>query len=297
MNVVFKRATSMLLMSVLIFTLAACSGNKEQPAASPASNGNKDAGQASQEPVKKVKLTFQNAYPDETNVQHRVMKKLVEDYKAANPGVEIEVDSLNIDQQKIKLKTQAASDSMPDITVVNASAQMEPFVKGGKLAPLNDILDRDGLGDTFQGGILDYYTFDDQVYALPDGNNVAAIFYNKKLFEEAGVAVPTTFDELLAAVNTFKDKGIVPMTIGEKETWTGSYLFMNIALRLAGPGYLKEVMSGGKSFTDPAFVESIAKMQELIQAGGFQEGATSYNYNMASNLFTTGQAEIGRAHV
>jgi len=287
----FRSMVSMLLLLPLVFTLAACgSANNSSDKANPSTKGGEQAEKT--ETPTKIKLTFQNAYPDETNVQHRVMKQLVSNYTTANPNVQIEVDALNMDQQKIKLKTQAASDNMPDITVVNASAQMEPFVNGGKLAALDDILDREGLRESFQQGILDYYTFDNKVYALPDGNNVAAVFYNKKLFQEAGVSVPKTFEDLISAVNTFKEKGIIPMTIGEKETWTGSYLFMNIVLRLAGPGYLTDIQTNKKSFTDPAFVESIAKMQELIQAGGFQEGSTSYDYDMASNLFTTGQAAM-----
>lgn len=288
-----KSIVSLILLVTVLMMLAACSNGNSSPNAGTVNTEETSTPVTSNDSSsEKIKLTFQNAYPDETNIQHRVMKQIVENYMNENPNVTIVLDSLNGDQQKIKLKTQAASDSMPDITVVNASAQMEPFVTANKLAPLNDILAIDGLGDSFQQGILDYFTFDDQVYALPDGNNVAVVYYNKTLFEQAGVSIPTTFDELLTAVETFSSKGIIPMAIGEKETWTGSYLFMNIVLRLAGPGYLADVMNGTKTFNDPAFVESISKMEQLVQSGAFQEGATSYDYDMASSLFTTGQAAM-----
>ncbi|MBP1988810.1 extracellular solute-binding protein [Paenibacillus eucommiae] len=288
----FKRTAFVLLSIALVFSLAACGGGNSSQVPSEGTTKQEGGGDSGKESQKEVKLTFQNAYPDETNIQHRVMRKLIDDYTAANPAIKIEIDSLNMDQQKIKLKTQAASDSMPDITVVNASAQMEPFVTGGKLAPLDDILAREGLGDSFQTGILDYYKFDDHIYALPDGNNVAAVYYNKELFEQAGVAVPKTFEELVQAAKTFNERGIIPMVVGEKETWTGSYFFMNIVLRLAGPGFLNEILAGKKDFMDPAFVESIAKMKEFIQVNGFQEGATSYDYDMAENLFITGKTAM-----
>lgn len=281
-----KRKSALLLMSCLIFVMTACSsnnGNTKQPEAG------KEEGEA---PKKTVTLTFQNHYPDATDVQHKVMRKITDDYMAANSHIKIEVDSLNIDQQKIKLKTQAASNDMPDITVLNAAAQMAPFVEGGKLAPLNDILDREGLGASFHSGILDYYTFDEKVYALPDGNNIAVIYYNKELFEQAGVAIPTTFDDLVKAAETFNGKKIIPMVVGEKETWTGSYFFMNILLRLAGPGYLTDVQNKTKDFMDPAFIESVAKFRQFIEAKGFQEGATSYDYDSAESLFTSGKAAM-----
>ncbi|OMF27639.1 ABC transporter substrate-binding protein [Paenibacillus sp. FSL H8-0548] len=273
-------------MFCLILVLTACSGNNgttEQP----------DTTKKEVEPSKKqITLTFQNHYPDATDVQHKVMQQITDDYMAANPHIKVEVDSLNIDQQKIKLKTQAASNDMPDITVVNAAAQMAPFVEGGKLASLNDILERDGLGESFHSGILDYYTFDDNVYALPDGNNIAVIYYNKELFEQAGVAIPATYDDLIKAAETFNSKKIIPMVVGEKETWTGSYFFMNILLRLAGPGYLNDVQNKTKDFMDPAFIESVAKFRQFIEAKGFQEGATSYDYDSAESLFTSGQAAM-----
>ncbi|WP_040951569.1 extracellular solute-binding protein [Gorillibacterium massiliense] len=242
----------------------------------------------------KVTITFQNIYPDPSTPSAKTLAKIVADYTAAHPNVKIELDSLNTDQQKIKLKTQAASQELPDITIVNPAAQMEPYVKEGLLAPLNDMLDQNGLKDTFQTGILDFYTFDNNTYALPDGNNVGVMFYNKALFKQAGIAnTPTTFDELLADVKTLKDKGIQPMVIGEKDSWTGSFLFMNVLLRTNnGPGFLKDVLDKKKTFNDPAFVEAVDSFQKLVQAGAFQAGATSVDYNAGENLFKTGKAAM-----
>lgn len=161
------------------------------------------------------------------------------------------------------MKTQAASKEIPDITIVNPAAQMKPFVDAKLFAPLNDMLDQNGLKDTYQSGLLDYYSFDGNVYALPDGNNIEVVYYNKELFEQAGIAdTPKTFDELLQDVKTLKAKGITPIAIGEKDSWTGSFLFMNILLRTnGGPGFLQDVLDGKKTFEDPAFVEAVDRFK------------------------------------
>ncbi|GFN32829.1 extracellular solute-binding protein [Paenibacillus xylaniclasticus] len=279
---------SIALAGALTMSLAACGSDSKD-------NDNTSNGGASADTTKdkKVTITFQNIYPDPSTPSAKVMDKIVKQYMAEHPNVKIELDSLNTDQQKAKLKTQAASKEVPDITIVNPAAQMKDYVDAGLFAPLNDVLDKNGLRDTFQEGILDWYSFNDNVYALPDGNNIGVMFYNKKLFTEAGIAAaPTTFDELLADVKLLKDKGITPIVAGEKDTWTGSFLFMNILLRTNGPGFLQSVVDGTKDFNDPAFTEAVDAFQQLVQAGAFQDGATSMDYNAAENLFKTGKAAM-----
>lgn len=295
-----KSVLGLVLAGSLAISLTACgsnsnnNGNKESNA--PASNNAGATNAATEKPAsnEKVTITFQNIYPDPTDPKNQMMAKIVKQYETDHPNVKIELDSLNTDQQKQKLKTQAASKEVPDITVVNPAAQMQPYVDAKLFAPLNDMVEQNGLKDTFQDGVLDFYTFDNNLYALPDGNNIGVVYYNKDLFQQAGIAnPPTTFEEMIADVKTLKAKGIQPMAIGEKDTWTGSFLFMNILLRTnGGPGFLSDVVAGKKTFEDPAFVEAVDAMQNLIQAGAFQEGVTSFDYNAGENIFKTGKAAM-----
>lgn len=287
MNHVFKVAAA----GTLALSLAACGANNGGN--NGGTNAGTDAGTNNGAKKENITITFQNIYPDPTDPKNGMMKKIVEQYEKDHPGIKIELDSLNTDQQKVKLKTQAASREVPDITVVNPAAQMQPFVDAKLFAPLNDMVEENGLKDTFQEGILDFYTFDNNLYALPDGNNIGLVYYNKELFDQAGAKVPTTFEEMVQVVKDLKAKGIQPMAIGEKDTWTGSFLFMNVLLRTNnGPGFLQEVIDGKKTFEDPAFTEAVDAFQSLIQAGAFQEGATSFDYNAGENLFKTGQAAM-----
>lgn len=281
------KAFAVVVTSALTLTLAACNNGH---GASPG-NSKKQGGDAA---TKDVTITFQNINPDPSTPSYKMIKEIVRQYERDHPHIKIELDSLNTDQQKLKLKTQAAAKEVPDITIVNPAAQMKPFVDAGLLAPLNDVVDKDGLKNTFQEGLLDYYSFDDKLYAFPDGNNIEVVFYNKELFAKAGIQkLPSTFDELITTVKALKVKGITPIAIGEKDSWTGSLLFMNILLRTnEGPNFLKDVLDGKKTFSDPAFVEAVDAFQELIQAGAFPDGATSIDYNAGGNIFKTGQAAM-----
>ncbi len=289
-----SKILSLALTASLALSLAACGNSATNNKGDTTSTeGGKTTEKVVEKVVEKeVKITFQNIYPDTTDPKNKLMKKLVTQYQTEHPNIKIELDSLNTDQQKLKLKTQAASKEVPDITIVNPAAQMKPFVEAGLFAPLNDMLDQNGLKATFQEGLLDWYSFDNNTYALPDGNNIAVVYYNKELFEKAGVQVPTTFEEMLKVVTTLKAKGITPLAIGEKDSWTGSFLFMNMLLRTNGPGFLKDVIDNKKTFEDPAFKEAVDAFQSLVAAGAFQEGATSFDYNAGENLFKTGKSAM-----
>ncbi|OAZ49804.1 extracellular solute-binding protein [Paenibacillus polymyxa] len=287
MSRIKMKAFAVVAAGALALTLAACNNGQS---AGPGNSGEKGEGNV----TKDVTITFQNINPDPSTPSYKMIKQIVSQYEQDHPHVKIELDSLNTDQQKLKLKTQAAAKEVPDITIVNPAAQMKPFVDAGLLAPLNDVADKEGLKDTFQDGLLNYYSFDDKLYAFPDGNNIEVVFYNKELFEQAGIQkLPTTFDELITTVKTLKAKGITPIAIGEKDSWTGSLLFMNILLRTnEGPNFLNDVLDGKKTFNDPAFVEAVDAFQELVQAGAFPDGATSIDYNAGGNIFKTGKAAM-----
>lgn len=295
-----KKPAAIAMTAALAMSLAACGNNNNNNASSnnggsdtPNTGANSSAAPA-KDSGKKVTITFQNIYPDPSTPSYKTLHALVDQYETEHPNVHIELDTLNTDQQKVKLKTQAASKEIPDITMVNPAAQMKPFVDAGLLAPLNDMLDQNGLKDTYQAGLLDYYSFDKNIYAVPDGNNIEVVFYNKDLFSQAGIAnTPTTFEEMLKDVKILKDKGITPLAIGEKDSWTGSFLFMNILLRTnGGPGFLSDVQAGTKTFEDPAFVEAVDAFQQLVQAGAFPDGATSIDANAGGNIFKSGKAAM-----
>ncbi|GAB6930795.1 hypothetical protein JCM10914A_47780 [Paenibacillus sp. JCM 10914] len=289
MNHTVKKLISISFVVVLTMITAAC-GNSNAP-----QNALPETDSPSNANTKKeaVTLTFQNTWPDSTDPRHVILREIVKQYEADHPNVKIELDTLNVDQQKLKLKTQAASKEMPDITIINPGAQLKPYVDADLFLPLNEMVLENDLQATFQDGVLEHFSFDDQLYALPTGNNIAVVAYNKRLFSEAGVTVPQTFAELIEAVELLKARGVQPMVIGEKDTWTGSFLFMNILLRTnGGSGFLNDVMDGSKTFHDSAFTEAVDAMSELIQAGAFQDGAASFDYNTAENLFKTGQSAM-----
>lgn len=87
--------------------------------------------------------------------------------------------------------------------------------------------------NTFLDGALDTYDLSaygvDGIYALPNELNVDAIFYNKALFEKAGIEkTPETMDELYEDIDKLVAAGITPFGVGGKNTWVMGHIFNNI---------------------------------------------------------------------
>src|SRR5690606_24841963 len=106
-----------------------------------------------------------------------------------------------------------------------------------------------------------------QIYSAPLAMSATSfLYYNKDLFDANGVKVPTTWTELMSAVEAFNAKGITPIALGNKAPWVAqSTIIGSLADRVTGTDwFLKAVAGDGASFTDPQFVEALGKFKELV---------------------------------
>ncbi len=67
-----------------------------------------------------------------------------------------------------------------------------------------------------------------KLYGVPTNADFWVIYYNKRLFKEAGVAVPATIEDLLASIPKFKANGITPMSTDGKDAWPLSIMWDNL---------------------------------------------------------------------
>jgi multiple sugar transport system substrate-binding protein len=111
-------------------------------------------------------------------------------------GITVDVQTLSGDYTTSLLQA-ASSKSLPDVALLNTDTQLPQLAAQGVLADLGKLgITTDGLADS----VADLGTYDDALYGLPVQVEDYSIFYNKALFEEAGITeLPTTFDELIAA--------------------------------------------------------------------------------------------------
>jgi raffinose/stachyose/melibiose transport system substrate-binding protein len=128
---------------------------------------------------------------------------------------------------------------------------------------------------------------------VPFQFNVEGIFYNKKIFAEHGITVPTTFTELLADSAKLKAAGVTPITAsGNASGWTISRWIGILLYRELGPNAMEDIENGSAKLTDADYVWAAQQVADMGKDGYFANGITSLTYSQSVDQFLTGGAAM-----
>ncbi len=140
------------------------------------------------------------------------------------------------------------------------------------------------------------YMKDGKLYGVPFGESTTTcVFYNKKVFADAGVQVPKTWEEFLQVCDAIKAKGVTPVYYSGKDAWTLQLI------PILGWGYgalepdaatlINSIETNKKKIESLGFlVDSIAKTKELLDKGYVQKTWLSDTYVQAQQALTEGKA-------
>lgn len=229
--------------------------------------------------------------PDRTSGQGLIEQMLFDMYMEENPNVKIEVEALDDESYKTKFKAYASGSDMPDL--VNAWGQpsfLSEVIDAGLLAELNP----DDYADYgFLEGSLDGFSQDGKLYGLARNTDVMGFYYNKAIFEECGVEVPTTYDELLDVVKTISEKGYIPISMDGSDKWPMSIYVFDVYQKLVGTACHDNTVTAVSSGEyDETWTKAAQMLADMAAAGGFQAGFETTDYGTALNLFTNAQAAM-----
>ncbi|MBB6633271.1 extracellular solute-binding protein [Cohnella thailandensis] len=270
--------------------LSACGDNS--------SNGNTAApsgSSGSAASAEKVKLSIWHNFSGD-DLRAKAVRAQIDKFKEAHPEIELDAQAIPPDGYRQRLKTVAAAGEMPDVFFTQSGTSIQEFYDGGLIQPITPLLDKyPEWKNNFMEGALDRLSFDGQVYATPlSGSATSLFFYNKSLFDKYQVKVPTTWEELMAAVKTFNDNGITPISLGNKAAWLAqSSILSSLADRVTGTDwFLKASSQDGAKFTDPEFVQALQLFKDLSDAKAFQTGANSLDNTQMEQYFIEGKAAM-----
>jgi len=219
------------------------------------------------------------------------VNKIIDEYQAQNPNVTIKQEVLDNERYKAKIKVLSAVNDLPDVGVTWAAGYLQPFVEGKLFTPLDELLHSE-LQDSFVAGTTEAYTVDGRTYALPLEFNIAPVYYNKNIFEQYGLQVPTNYDDFLQIVKTLTANGVEPIALGNKDRWTGSLWYMYIADRIAGTETLANAIKGTSSFTDPGLIEAAKRVQDLVDMNAFNKGFNGLSNDEVKVKFMNSEAAM-----
>ncbi|QKV19148.1 ABC transporter substrate-binding protein [Oricola thermophila] len=172
----------------------------------------------------------------------------------------------------------------------NHGRQAEELIEAGLLRDMTEIAEAEGWRDVVNPpSLLDACTVDGRIYCAPVNiHSWQWLWLSNKAFEDAGVAVPTNWDEFVAAAPALREAGKLPLALGG-QPWQSSGLFNVLMATLAGPEILEKIY--GEGDTELAAGPEMARVfQAAADARSMADGSNVQDWNQATNLVITDQA-------
>jgi raffinose/stachyose/melibiose transport system substrate-binding protein len=233
----------------------------------------------------KTVVRFFHRWPQEPRFSY--FNQVVADFEKQNPDIKIEMDSVLNDAYKEKIRVLVSSDDIPDVFISWSDSFAYNMVQSGRIKVLNDMLAKDkAFNDSFIQSQVQPFAFDGKVYALPQTIDGKAFIYNKAIFAKAGITkIPTTFNELIAALDTLKRAGYdTPLLEGLANAWAISHYQGTIFQRIVPKDILeRDFDEKTGEFTHPGYKRGMEVFQQLVTYMG--PNATSIDHTTARNLF------------
>ena len=186
-------------------------------------------------------------------------KPLIDAYQAKNPNVKIELVDLGSQDFMTLISTQLSGGADLDIITIKDIPGYANLVRQNRLEPLNSYIRSSNINSASYGGLLEQLTVNGEVYTLPFRKDFWVLFYNKDLFDKAGVPYPgndlslTQYDALARRLTS--GSGANKIYGAHYHTWRSTIMLFGI---LDGRN---TVVDGRYDFLAP-YYEAILKQQD-----------------------------------
>ncbi|WP_040299899.1 ABC transporter substrate-binding protein [Agrobacterium albertimagni] len=227
----------------------------------------------------------------------KLWEDIAADYEAQHPDVDIQLQFLENEAFKAKLPTLLQSDAAPDFFYSWGGGVLRQQAETGALMDLSEAINaEDGAwAKSYKPAALDGLTYDGKTWAVPYRMGTIAFFYNKALFEKAGLQADTitTWEDFLGAVKTLKDAGITPIAGGGGDKWPLHFYWSYLVMRNGGQEVFDRAKNNeGDGFLDPAIIKAGEQLAELGKLEPFQDGYLGATWPQTLGTFADGRAAI-----
>lgn len=166
------------------------------------------------------------------------------------------------------------------------------YVDNGKTYDMTAYAEEHGWADVYSAGALNLCTLSGQLCGYPTSYNVLGVYYNKAIFEECGIEIPTTFEEFEAACATLKENGYTPMAAAGLNGWHVMRWVELLVEHYAG-AELHDSMNGfAETWNNDAVVQALTKYKEWVDLGYFPIGFVTANPDDTIMSFGSGECAM-----
>lgn len=234
----------------------------------------------------KVTVNFFHRWPNEP--KNSYINSLIDEFEAANPDIDIVADCVLNDSYKEKIRVLVSTDALPDVFFSWSGVFGENLTRSGRVLALDDVMARDSEWSSYiVEGQWAPFNYNGKQYGAPWSMDGKAFFYNVDVFNELGIEIPTTLNELYAVCEKLKENGYdEPISAGFSAPWAVSHYLGTICQRVVDPEVLAKDYTGGGDFSDPAYIEALNIFKKLGEY--MTSDPCSVDHEFARNAFIMG---------
>jgi ABC-type glycerol-3-phosphate transport system substrate-binding protein len=174
------------------------------------------------------------------------------------------------------LNTKIAGGDPPDVAVIPQPGLLQSLAKAGSLIQLSaDTLST--VKKNYSQDWVDLGSVDGKAYGVWfKGSNKSTVWYNTKVYDNAGATEPKTWDDFVAALQKVSDSGVPGLSVGADVGWPLTDWFENVYLRTAGAAKYDQLTNHEIPWTDPSVIDALTILSKLwsntalLEPGGAQ---------------------------
>ncbi|HYE84157.1 MAG TPA: extracellular solute-binding protein [Clostridia bacterium] len=281
----FKKTIALALVFVLVLSLAACASTKP-------SEANPANAEAKKEPVVIKYPTYQVG----VNAAAPLLKVNVEEFNKLHEGeIVVEIEEIPGDQAYVdKIKVLLSANELPDLVYAGGYNLLDSALEKSAVVDLTPYLDADPQWKAmFADRDLEFNSREGKVYSVPEERQPVGYFYNKELFQQAGIPEPPkTWDEFFSVCDKLKAAGITPLSMDTADTgWLTSLWLSSIIGTSGDAGNQYMNTMNVKDYTSPEVLDAIVKIQKMFLEYTTSD-AVGGKYENGANNFLSGKTAM-----
>lgn len=198
---------SLLLVWALVSACAGGSGTSTTSTgggSGSGSSGNAGSGQTTDKQTVELRVAWWGG-----QARHDMQNSLMDKFEELYPHIKVKREFTDFAGYWDRLATQTAGGNAPDVITFHPT-YLSDYAKRGALMPLDDLVAQGKINlSDFDQAIIDSGKYDGKIYMVTLGNSIPGVFYNKKLFDEAGVPYPDmdwTWDDFMDTALKLSEK-------------------------------------------------------------------------------------------
>jgi raffinose/stachyose/melibiose transport system substrate-binding protein len=294
-----SKVLAILMLFVLIVAACAPAATEApettEPSAATEAPAATEEAPATEAPAQEKTIRFLSGQTEDTGYT-KIIVDLTKEYVAEHPNVTFEFESYTQTDLQARIQQLAASNALPTLFPNPANETLAQMYENGQVLDVEATFKELGIWDQVNPGaaaLLSAKEGDPNVlYELPVELNVEGFWYNKQIFADNGIEVPTTWDELIAAADKLQAAGIQPFSASGQQGWPLTRLLGGYAVRNYGIDAMARVASGELKLTDPGFVAAADTLKMMADKEYFGKGLTTIDYDTAVDVFLQGKAAM-----